>query len=1025
MLGTILKVILGDASKRAVKKIVPTANKINQFYETLQNLSDEELKGKTAEFRRRLKDGETLDDLLPEAYAVVKEACRRHLGKQWEVTEHTITWDMVPFDVQLIGAVVLHQGKIAEMATGEGKTLVAIMPIYLNALEGKGCHLVTVNDYLARRDAQWMGKILEFLGLTVGCIQNEMESEERRKQYACDVTYGTNNEFGFDYLRDNMALSIGDVVQRGHHYAIIDEVDNILIDEARTPLIISGQVERSTQRYDRMKPLVEKLFNNQKALINRYLQELEDLLQKEADSLEAGKRLLQAKRGLPKNKKLMKMLREIENQRLVDKVELETLRDKKMPELDSELYFVIDEKGHNVDITDKGRECLSPDMPDRFLIPDLVEEIQVIDSNPNFSSEEKEKKKEEIRGLFDIRTEEIHNISQLLRAYCLFEKDVDYVIQENKILIVDEFTGRLMPGRRWSDGLHQAVEAKEGVVIEKESQTLATITLQNYFRMYKKRAGMTGTAETEASEFFHTYKMDVVVVPTNQPMIRMDYDDIIYLSKHDKYNAVLDEIERCYNAKRPVLVGTVSVDVSETLSRMLRTRKIPHNVLNAKYHQREAEIITQAGQPGAVTIATNMAGRGTDIKLGPGVVKCKACCVRCKLSCSECPDDNKKSKYPECYKDVPCGLQVIGTERHEARRIDRQLRGRSGRQGDPGSSRFYLSLEDDLMRLFIPEKIANLMGKMGFQEGQDMQHPLVTRSVASAQKKVEMINFERRKHTLEYDDVMNRQREIIYGIRRDALEGKDMKDFLLEACMDAINDEFDVYCNPSESENKWNKIGFREWIAKAVPNIDLSGLDEKWQDKNHIVEKLGELIEKAYSFKKELIGENLVKEISRISILRTIDENWIDHLLEMDELKEGIGLRGYAQVDPLFEYKAEAYKIFEELIRNIKKAVFERFFRTQIMVELPQQVKSKSLQSHPDYVSLEELARHRAMMAATGRQGEESPVAYSRRQRRHMTDASESGPKRQPIVKGKKVGRNEPCPCGSGKKYKKCCGKFE
>ncbi len=1003
MLGQILKIFLGDPNKRAVKKLRPIADKINEIFETLKDLTDSALTAKTDEFRKRLKDGETLDDILPEAYAVVKEACRRNLGKQWEVTGHTITWDMVPFDVQLIGAIVLHQGKIAEMATGEGKTLVAIMPLYLNALTGNGCHLVTVNDYLARRDAQWMGKIFEFLGMTVGCIQNDMDSEERRQQYACDITYGTNNEFGFDYLRDNMALSIDDVVQKGHHYAIIDEVDNILIDEARTPLIISGQVERSTQRYDKMKPLVEKLVNNQKLLINRYLQEAEDALKENANTFEGGKRLLQSRRGLPKNKKLMKMLRDADTQKLIDKVELDFLRDKKMPEVDSELYFVIDEKGHNIDITDKGRECLSPDSPDRFLIPDLVEEIQVVDSKPDLSPEEKEKKKEEIRNLFEIRTEEIHNISQLLRAYSLFEKDVDYVIQNSRVIIVDEFTGRLMPGRRWSDGLHQAVEAKEGVKIEKESQTLATITLQNYFRMYNKLSGMTGTAETEAAEFFHTYKMDVVVIPTNKPMIRKDFDDVIFLSKLEKYNAVLNEIEKCHKEKQPVLVGTVSVEVSETLSRMLRARKIAHNVLNAKHHQREAEIITEAGQPGAVTIATNMAGRGTDIKLGPGVVK----------------QDSKTEK-------ATGGLHIIGTERHESRRIDRQLRGRSGRQGDPGSSRFFLSLEDDLMRLFIPEKIANLMSKLGFQEGQDMQHPLVTRSVGSAQRKVEMINFERRKHTLEYDDVMNRQREIIYGIRKDALEGKDMKEFLFEACTDAINDEFDIFCNPSESENKWDKIGFKEWIMRSVPHIDLSELNEKWQSKENTIEKVQNSIEKAYAYKIELIGENYVKEISRITILRTIDENWVDHLLGMDELKEGIGLRGYAQVNPLHEYQAEAFKMFEELIHTIKKAIFERFFKTQIMVELPQQVKSKSLQSHPDYVSLEEVARQRAMAAAQAQGGDEETASYSRRQRRRlMTNTSDTPPKQKPVVKGKKIGRNEPCPCGSGKKYKKCCGRFE
>ena len=656
MINTIITKIFGTKNEREVRKLWPIVDEINQHLDSLRNLSDEQLAQKTDEFKERLGSGETLDDILPEAFAVVKDACRRLLGKKWFVTGQEIVWDMVPFDVQLIGGYVLHQGKIAEMATGEGKTLVATLPLYLNALEGNGAHLVTVNDYLAQRDAEWMGEIYKFLGLSVGVILNEMDSKQRREAYSCDITYGTNNEFGFDYLRDNMSVSPEDIVQvKGHHYAIVDEVDNILIDEARTPLIISGPLDVSTHTYDEVRGLVEKLVREQIRYVNSLIAEGERLLE-EGDQDQAAVKLLIAHHGAPKNKRLQKLYQQQGIRKLVFDMESNFMRDKKLHEVTEQLYYAIDEKGHVIDLTDKGRNFLSPRNPEEFVLPDMAEEFSAIEGDDALSSMEKIEKKNRIQSEYIIKNEKMHNISQLLKAYSLFEKDVDYVVSDGKVMIVDEFTGRIMHGRRYSDGLHQALEAKENVKIERETQTLATITLQNYFRMYEKLAGMTGTAETEAAEFWDIYKLDVVVIPTNKPIRRMDYNDVIYRTKREKYNAVIDEIERLHKSGRPALVGTITVEVSETLSRMLKRRGIPHNVLNAKFHKQEAEIVAKAGQKGSVTIATNMAGRGTDIKLGRGVVQCEGACF---LNDGDGRELSEDIDLDECKLDVPCGLHTI------------------------------------------------------------------------------------------------------------------------------------------------------------------------------------------------------------------------------------------------------------------------------------------------------------------------------------------------------------------------------
>ncbi|MFP4380267.1 MAG: preprotein translocase subunit SecA [Candidatus Sumerlaeia bacterium] len=1099
MIGAVIKKLFGTHHERTMKKIWPRVEEINQYYESMHDLSDEEIQAKTAEFRLRLQDGATLDELLPEAYAVVKQACKRNVGQNWMAAGNPVEWVEVPYDVQLFGAIVLHEGKIAEMRTGEGKTLVAVLPLYLNALEGRGCHLVTTNDFLALRDSEWTGHILQWLGLTVGCLQQNMDPPERRKQYACDVTYGQNSEFGFDYLRDNMTGSANALVQgprsllaqevaeeiiatakadesgqvvadgfqtliveiplnrvapileeysdrfgieelriywrgekreteipalpsrapelhehfgvdevaegmarvrfeflkRDHHYAIVDEVDSILIDEARTPLIISGQVDRSTQQYDRMRAPVQKLVREQANLVQKLLKEAEELLEAgDPDSrYKGGIKLLQVKKASPKNKRFMKYYSEPDISRLVDRCENDFMIDQKsklgeksMRYVEEELYFVIDEKGHSVDLTENGREAISPEDPDQFLIVDIVDEFSAIEGDDSLSEEDKEKRKAEVRQRNEIRSEELHNLSQLLRAYTLFEKDVEYVVQDNKVVIVDEFTGRLQPGRRYSDGLHQAIEAKEGVKIEKETQTLATITIQNYFRMYDKLSGMTGTAETEAAEFGHTYKMDVVVIPTHRPICREDEDDVIYRTRREKYNAVIEEIIRLSELRLPVLVGTVSVEVSELLSRMLRRTGISHSVLNAKHHQKEAEIIRDAGQPGAVTIATNMAGRGIDIKLGEGVIR--------------------KDENGELDPEEPGGLQVIGTERHDARRIDNQLRGRSGRQGDPGRTRFYLSLEDDLMRLFGSDRISGIMQRLGLEDGEEIHHPFITRAITKAQKKIEEINFERRKRTLDYDNVMNKQRESIYGLRREVLVSEDLKDVLFDLCFDYLGAKIEDFQTQNRESDAppYDLVAFHGYLASMIPGIKLDDLTDYDEPDEAYMETLMERIRESYEARRDAFGPDITLQLSRAVILQAIDEQWRDHLHGVDELREGIHLRAYAQLDPLIEYQRDATHMFQSMMTDVQKIVFEHFFRVNLVRE-PAQTRTASV----DYGrgAMEDVQQPSPDQAPAGVGGGQQPEP--RKPRTFVRD--------QP-----KVGRNDPCPCGSGKKYKKCCG---
>jgi preprotein translocase subunit SecA len=1015
MFKSIAKKILGTKHEREMKRLQPFVDEINRYFESYRDLSEEELKGKTEEFRSRLKEGESLDDIMPEAFATVKEACRRLLGQKINVTGQEFEWDMVPFDVQLIGGIVLHQGKIAEMATGEGKTLVATMPLYLNALEGKGAHLVTVNDYLAQRDSEWMGTIFKYLGLKVGCIQHAMMPAERREIYNCDITYGTNNEFGFDYLRDNMSLALEERVQRGHHYTIIDEVDSVLIDEARTPLIISGPVgESNTKRYSELKPLVENLTRAQKQQVNSILAEAEGELEG-GDEYEGGIKLLQASRGMPKNKKLLKILKEQGMKKLLQRVEADYMREKRLHVLDEDLYFSMDEKGHNINLSDKGRERLSPRDKELFVIPDLSEKFHKIDTNDSLSAEEKWKRKAELEKDYGEKSEKIHIISQLLKAFVLFEKDVEYVLQEGKVLIVDEFTGRLMPGRRYSDGLHQAIEAKEGVRVEGETQTLATITLQNFFRLYDKLAGMTGTAETEENEFFEIYKLEVIVIPSNRPVRRIDYDDVIYRSRREKYNAIIDEIEAEYKKGRPILVGTVTVDVSETLSRMLKRRGIKHHVLNAKHHQKEAEIVTRAGQPGAVTIATNMAGRGTDIKLGPGVVRCSGCVLQYDQDHVkvDSPGDNIPEGESEfyCLDNMPCGLHIIGTERHESRRIDRQLRGRSARQGDPGSSRFFLSLEDDLMRLFGSDRIAGVMDKLGAEEGEPIVHSLVTRSIERAQKKVEAHNFEIRKHLLEYDDVMNQQREVIYDQRLFALEGHDLEGQIRDMVKDATENRIDQYVDSAAYPDEWDLKGLSEDLrAKYLLDFPVSDFDINDLTHQYLQESVWETASSAFQERLETLEEAYRGPILQRILLHVLDDRWKEHLHDVDHLKSGISFRAYAQKDPLIEYKQEAYRMFVELLDEIKNQVTSFFFRARFVPQ--ERVASRDVSSGGKVE-----ARHAAPVSAyTG-------AGAAPEQKIQRTSAGHGEGSRKPIVKGEKVGRNDPCPCGSGVKYKKCCGK--
>ena len=951
-----------------------------------------------AELREKIKPEEKkyeLMDLLPDAFAAMKEVCRRHVGKKWVVAEQEMEWIAVPFDVQLMGAISLAEGHISEMATGEGKTLTAIMPLYLHALLCRGSHLVTVNDYLARRDSEWNEPLFSFLGMTVGCLdKTQPHTPERRAMYLSDVSYGTVNEFGFDYLRDNMARHRNQLSQREPYFCIVDEVDSVLIDEARTPLIISGPVDRSIDQYDRILPSIRDLTAKQNMVVSRLAKEAEELLEKEEmtndEAFEAGVRLLQCYKGLPKHKRYMKLRQEPSWARMQDRVEMELIREKRMPEIERDLYFIVDEKNRSIELTEKGRNELSPENPEYFVLSDVVDEFARIESDEELTDEDKEEKKKEARAAHDKKAEELHTISQLLHAYVLKVRDVDYVVEDNKVVIVDENTGRKMTGRRWSDGLHQAVEAKEGVKIESETQTLATITIQNYFRMYKVLSGMTGTAETEAAEFHATYKMDVVTIPTNKPMIRVDMDDVVFRTKREKYAAVLEEVERLHKMNLPILVGTTNVLDSEKLSKMFTSRKLHHNVLNAKNHLQEAQIVAEAGRPGAITIATNMAGRGTDIRLGPGV--------------AETHTD------PESGEEWPGGLQIVGTERHEARRIDRQLRGRSGRQGDPGTSRFFVSLEDNLMLWFGSDRISVWLERLGMKEGEAIENRMVTRSITKAQKKVEMINHERRQRTLQFDNVMNRQRLQVYGLRRDILLEEDLRPIYLGIFEDAIDAEFTAYFGEKSNMGDADIDGWLDWIESTIVTESVDPLRGKsWGDYEELHDAAMEHIVNAYDEKISSLGDIAVP-FGRYIGLQMIDTDWQDHLLAIDELREGIGLRSYAQKDPLVEFTRDATAAFEDFMLRVNKNVFQTFFRAQPVSEE------------------EARQRQRVQRMVTQKASALSPAEAQAAAQQAKAGQQEKRPQRPRTGLGTyrretpKVGRNDPCPCGSGKKYKDCHG---
>src|SRR6202521_2992808 len=999
MVSWILRKVLGSKNQREIRRIRPLTEKINRLEQEFQALTEDQLREKTLLWKRDLANIDDPDELarrlqaiLPEAFALVKNAARRLYGKTILVCDQQIVWNMIHFDVQLIGGIILHEGKIAEMATGEGKTLVATCPIYLNALTGRGVHLVTVNDYLARRDAEWMGEIYKMLGLTCGCIQHDQPPDLRREQYAMDITYGINSEFGFDYLRDNgMATTREQQVQRGYYYAIVDEVDSILIDEARTPLIISGPATVSSHQYDKFKPLGEQLVRKQTMLCNRLVSEAKEFLEK-GQVEEAGRLLFKVKLGQPRNKGLLRLMEDPENRKAIDKSELSFYQDSRKEELvalKEELYFTIDERHQDSDLSEMGRSFLNPDDPNAFVLPDLITEFTEIDLNPSLNPAQKDEAKKQRQQYCDSQAERIHNIAQLLRAYCLFEKDVDYVIEENKVIIVDEHTGRKMPGRRWSDGLHQAVEAKEGVQIDRETQTLATITIQNYFRLYHKLAGMTGTAETEANEFHDIYKLDVSVIPTNRPVARKDANDRIYKTRREKYNAVINEIKERHNKQQPILVGTVSVEASELLSRMLKREKVPHNVLNAKYHMQEAEIVARAGQRGTVTISTNMAGRGTDIKLGPGV-----------------PENG--------------GLFVLGTERHEARRIDRQLRGRCARQGDPGGSRFYVSFEDDLMRNFgAADRMTKIMERFGLEEGQELEHPWLNKSVETAQKRVEQRNYMARKRTLDFDDVMNNQREVVYTYRNDTIDSEEPRKLVYEVIEEAVPAKVKELLGDGVTGEGPNYAALLNWVNVTFP---LGLTREKAQFETRSVDEnaqfLIEKIKASYERKSSHEEPTAVKSLERYIILNAIDRLWQEHLYAMDALREGVYLRGYAQKDPLVEYKTEAYDMFVELMSNIKNEVLHNLFRStsnlqafeNFLATLPQFLLREDAPTSPTANAPARARQPQPAMAGVAMDGDDDGAG----------GVSIDLPVRRSLPK---VGRNEACPCGSGKKYKNCCGR--
>ena len=1085
-LAEIFRKMFGSKADRDLKQLQPILNKVLEAYKTVDALSDDGLRAKSAELRQIIRDRiaadenriaeikaelekdipldekealatesdklvkkvdediETvLNEILPVAFAVMKSTARRFKESEairvtatdfdrtlsatkdfveidgdyaiwhnhWMAGGNEITWDMVHYDVQLIGGIVLHQGKIAEMATGEGKTLVATLPVFLNALAGKGVHVVTVNDYLSKRDSEWMGPLYMFHGLSVDCIdKHQPNSEARKKAYACDVTFGTNNEFGFDYLRDNMAVSPNDLVQRKHHYAIVDEVDSVLIDDARTPLIISGPVPKGDdQQFLEFKPYVERLYNSQKTLVTTTLNEAKKLIA-EGDEREGGKLLLRAYKGLPKYKPLIKYLSEPGIKQILQKTENYYIQDneREMPVVTDPLYFVINEKLHSVDLTDNGHDLLSGQLSDPkfFILPDVGSAIADVEKS-ELKPDEKQMKKDEIMADFALKSERVHTINQLLKAYAMFEKDVDYVIMDNKVKIVDEQTGRIMEGRRWSDGLHQAVEAKENVKVEAATQTFATITLQNYFRMYHKLAGMTGTAETEAGEFWSIYKLDVVVIPTNRPIARIDNNDLIYKTKKAKYEAVINKIVELTSQGRPVLVGTTDVETSELLSRMLKLRGIQHQVLNAKQHAREAEVVAQAGQRSTVTIATNMAGRGTDIKLS---------------------DEVRKAG----------GLAIIGTERHDSRRVDRQLRGRAGRQGDPGSSTFYVSLEDKLMRLFGSERIASVVDKMGMEDDEALENSMLSSSIERAQKKVEENNFGIRKRLLEYDDVMNSQREVIYTRRRNALSGErveidvmnmmqDMAEIMVESCEGYDYDSFAEHVMKSLSIDTgfdaefYDKARKPEIIERLFQNmLDVykrrmdTMVQKAWPVIKDVYEKQGAIyqniaipitdgrkmltlsvnLRKAYETEAKEIARALSKSIT----LYQIDEHWKEHLRDMDDLKQSVQNATYEQKDPLLIYKFESFNLFKNMLESLSKDILSFLFRAQIPLREAAPAQAPAPQRKPD---MNRMRTSRTDLVTNG--GEQKS--------------------RMPVHAEKTVGRNDPCPCGSGKKYKNCHGR--
>ena len=1007
----ILKMIFGTKNARELKKLKPIVAEINRIEAEYQkkNFTDEDFPRMTEEFRKRVAGGESLDDILPEAFALVKNACRHLVGTTEEVCGHTLTWDMVPFDCQLIGGIVLHQGKISEMQTGEGKTLVATLPLYLNALAGKNVQLVTVNDYLAKRDATWMGHLYKYLGLTVGCIQNSMDSAERRAQYSCDITYGTNSEFGFDYLRDNgMAVQPEQVVQNGHHFAIVDEVDSILIDEARTPLIISGPATVSTSaQYTALKPLVASIVRIQTQQCNDFIAQAKKALA-DGDTEECKRKIYQVFHSMPKHKQMLHMFEDANVRRLHEEVEMQMLTEMRKAEglaLRGELYFTIDERTREVSLTDLGCDKMNPQDPKMFVIPDLASAMSELDGNTELSEQERIERKREIQANFMDKSQRVHVVDQLLRAYCLYERDVDYVVQDNHVYIVDEFTGRILPGRRWSDGLHQAVEAKEGVEIEKESQTLATITIQNYFRLYTKLAGMTGTAETEAREFKDIYKLGVVSIPTNKPVKRIDGNDQIYRTQREKFKAIIADVAERHAKGQPILLGTMTVDTSEILSRMLKLAHIPHEVLNAKNHAREAEIVSLAGQKGAVTIATNMAGRGTDIKLGPGVIELG-------------------------------GLHVLGSERHESRRIDRQLRGRCSRQGDPGSSQFFISLEDQLMRLFGSQKLSGIMLRLGMKEGEVMEHRWLNKSVETAQRRVEQQHYAVRKRTLEYDDVMNKQRTIVYDLRGSILRGTQQT--VHNTILDVMNDLVLSQAEKFLFDAKDGDLGaFMDWIGVMFP---ITVTEEEIRPLMGQPQAAGELVmkrvEEAYEAKCASEDQQVLPFMERGVFLDAIDRQWQDYLRAMDDLRHGVNLRAYGQRDPLIEYKREAFHMFEQLMMTIKSEVASGEFRAATVRNVRRMLAAAQTNAEEfDVPNSESEGRPAPSPAPVVSAKPSGPVtakdAFAALMGVSPDQVRASGPAGMPSPgmsgaharPSSSVGRNDPCPCGSGKKFKKCCGR--